>query len=447
MKKGKATNDTKLAIHGGKKAVPQLGPYPTKLGADELLALMDLWEMSPTTHRAVQKLIRGDRKLKGPHLFRYYNPKPSRVALAEKAMAEAIGVQQVLAVNSCTSALVAAMRALGIGAGDEVLVPAYTFFATAATVVASNAIPVIVDVDDSLNMDPKAAEKAITRRTKAIVPVHMRGAPAQMDALLDLAKRKGLPLIEDVAQACGGSFHGKKLGSLGTMGCFSFDYYKIINSGEGGFITTDDEWLYTRAQSWHDTAACWRPNRFGREQREGELFCGENYRMSELQGAVALAQIQKLPRLIEQYRRACAAIRNDIESRPGLSFRRLTDPAGDTGSCLIFFLPDADRTRNVLTALQAEGVPAGGVYDSKVRDWHIFTYWDHILERKSVAADGLPWSAVPAKQLPKYSRDMCPRTLDWLGRSIHIEINPDYSEEDCALIARGINKVLRAYLP
>ena len=208
-------------------------------------------------------------------------------------MRELIGTKYCLAVNSCTSALIASYRALGIGAGDEVIVPAYTFFASAAGVVACNGIPVIAEVDDSLTLDPEAAERAMTRRTKAIVVVHMRGAAGQMDALLDLAKRKGLPLVEDVAQAGGGSFLGKRLGSLGATGCFSFDHYKVMSSGEGGFVTTDDEWLYTRAQSWHDTAACWRPDRFARERREGELFAGENYRMSELQGAVAIAQIRK----------------------------------------------------------------------------------------------------------------------------------------------------------
>ncbi len=150
-------------------------------------------------------------------------------------MARLVGVEHCLAVNSCTSALVCAYRALGIGAGDEVIVPGYTFFATAATVVACNAIPFIVDVDDTLCLSPEAVERAITKRTKAIVAVHMRGAPAQMDALLDVADRNGLPLIEDVAQAGGGSFHGRRLGNLGDMGCFSFDYYKVHASGEGGF--------------------------------------------------------------------------------------------------------------------------------------------------------------------------------------------------------------------
>jgi len=442
----KTKSEEMLASEGGPKAVPKLGPFPSKLGREELWELIDMWEFSPANKERIKEILEHDSNLEGPHLFRYYNPKPSRVVAAEEAMRELIGTKYCLAVNSCTSALMASYRALGIGAGDEVIVPAYTFFASAAGVAACNGIPVIAEVDDSLTLDPQAAERAITRRTKALVVVHMRGAAGQMDALLDLAKRKGLPLVEDVAQAGGGSFQGKRLGSIGAAGCFSFDHYKIMSSGEGGFVTTDDEWLYTRAQSWHDTAACWRPDRFARERREGELFAGENYRMSELQGAVAVAQIRKTDAMLAGYRRARDLILEGIDKFPGLSFRRLTDPAGDTAICLIMFLPNADVTRRAIEELHAEGVPAGGVYDSKVRDWHIFTYWDHIIEKKSVAADRLPWSAVPAEELPKYSRAMCPRTLDLLGRSVHIEINHNYTKEDCQAIAEGINKVLHRLL-
>ncbi len=426
------------------KAVPSLGPYPTKIGREELLELIDLWQFSPETRTRIDELIEKDPKLCGPHLFRYYNPRPSKVEAAEETLARLIGVKHCLAVNSCTSALVCAYRALGIGAGDEVIVPAYTFFATAATVVAANAIPAIVDIDDTLCLDPKAVEKAITKRTKAIVPVHMRGAPAQMDALLDIAERKGVPVIEDVAQAGGGSFFGKRLGSLGTMGCFSFDYYKIHASGEGGFVATDDSWLHTRAQSWHDTAACWRPNRFASEQQEGELFCGENYRMSELQGAVALPQIRKTDMMLDGYRLAHQQIKDAIDPVPGMTFRRVPDEAGDTCIALVFFLKNAATTKDAMLAMQEEGVPAGGIYDQKVRDWHIFTYWEHILERKHVAPDGLPWSAVPADELPRYSKDMCPKTLDLLSRAIMIDIDWHYTSEDCQRIAEGINRALHA---
>ena len=434
-----------LAVDGGPQAAGQLGPYPTKLGAEELWGLIDLWDFAPGVKEKIQALVFSE-SVAGPHLFRYYNPKPSRVEAAERAMAELVGVKHCLAVNSCTSALVAAYRALGVGAGDEVIVPAYTFFATAATVGACNAVPVIVEADDSLCMNPGAIERVITKRTKAIAPVHMRGAPAQMDAILDIAQRKGIPVVEDVAQAAGGSFGGKRLGSLGAVGCFSFDYYKLIVSGEGGFVTTNDEWLYTRAQSWHDTAACWRPDRFGHERRDGELFCGENYRMSELEGAVALVQIQKAETILAGHRRAKRLIKDAIEPQPGLAFRRINDAEGDTGTCLVFFLPEADVTRRALEALKAEGVPAGGIYDAAVRDWHVYRYWDHVMEQKAVAADGLPWSGVPRDELPKYDRDMCPRTLDLLARAVIIDINRHSSEEDCAAIAWGVNKVLRALL-
>ncbi|HQH53797.1 MAG TPA: DegT/DnrJ/EryC1/StrS family aminotransferase [Candidatus Hydrogenedentes bacterium] len=436
----------KLAIHGGPKAVPSLGPYPAKIGARELWEIVDMWEFSGDRKEKLRELILGDENVSGPHLFRYYNPKPSRVAAAETAMAELIGVKHCLAVNSCTSALVASYRALGIGAGDEVIVPGYTFFATAATVGACNAIPVITDIDETLCLDPAAVEKAISARTKAIAPVHMRGASAQMDAIMDVANRHGIPVVEDVAQAGGGSFQGQKLGSIGAIGCFSFDYYKIIVSGEGGFVTTDDEWLYTRAQSWHDCAACWRPDRFARERREGELFCGENYRMSELEGAVALAQIRRAGEMLEGYRRAKKRIKDAIEPLPGLSFRRLADPEGDTGICLVMFLPDADTTRKVLEALKAEGVTAGGIYDTTVRDWHVYTYWEHILGQKSVAPDNLPWSGVPSEALPEYSATMCPRTNDLLARAILLDINCHFSNSDCDAIAAGINKVMRAFL-
>ena len=436
-------DNDKLALEGGTPAVTPAAA-PSKLGRDELLELLSLWELSPRGSAGIREILEAEKDIRGPHLFRYYNPRPSKVSQAEDLMRTAMGVEHVLAVNSCTSALVAAYRALGIGAGDEVIVPAYTFFASAATVCAANAVPVIVDVDDSLNMDPAMAEKAITRRTKAIAPVHMRGAPAQMDALADLSKRKGIPLVEDVAQACGGSFGGRKLGAIGALGCFSFDFYKIAVSGEGGFVTTDDEWLYTRAQSWHDTAACWRPDRFAHERREGELFCGENYRMSELEGAVAVAQIRKLDTMLVGYRRANALIRARVGTPAGVTWRRQTDPAGDTGINIVFYLESADRTKRALKALQAENVPAGGIYDSKVRDWHVYTYWDHVMERKSVAADGLPWSAIPTAELPRYSRDMCPRTLDLLARAVIVDVDWRLEQQESDAIARGILKVLRA---
>ena len=433
----------KLAIEGGAKAVKHTGPYPTKIHVEELLELLDLWEFPTAARKTLTTIIRKSAKaIKGPHLFRYYNPRPSKVEAAEKAFARFIKTPYCLAVNSCTSALIAAMRALGIGMGDEVIVPAYTFFATASTVGACNAIPVIAEVDDTLTLDPRDVAQHITPRTKAIIAVHMLGFPAQMAALKTLANKHKIELIEDVAQAAGGSYRGKMLGSIGTLGCFSFDYYKVLNSGEGGFVTTANKWLHTRAQSWHDCAACWRPNRFASERRDGELFCGENYRMSELQGAVALAQIRKAHKIIHGYRMAKQRIAAALALPKGIKLNRLSDPKGDIGSNLVIFMPDAETTKWATKAMQAEGVPAGGIYDAKIKNWHIYKHWEHIMKQKAVAPDGLPWSGVKKAQLPNYAQNMCPRTLDYLGRSVVIGINANFTAADCRAIAEGVNKVL-----
>ena len=190
--------------------------------------------------------------------------------------------------------------------------------------------------------------------------------------------------------------------------------------------------------------ACWRPNRYATERREGELFCGENYRMSELQGAVALAQIRKAKKFIAGYRAAFTRIVGSLELPEGVTLQRVSDPAGDACSNLILFLPSVAQTKQALAAMQTAGVPAGGIYDRKVKDWHIYTYWEHILAKKSVARDGLPWTGVPAAELPHYSKTMCPQCTDYLSRAIMIDIHWEYSKAECAAIAGAINQALAA---
>ena len=439
---GKKMEDKKSTRETSFAEVDRLGPYKTKIHKEELIELLDLWEYGPGVKEQLARLIEQDDQLKGPHLFRYYNPRPSKVDAAEEQFKEMIGTKHCLAVNSCTSALICAIRALGIGMGDEVIVPGYTFFASAAVIGACNAIPIIADIDETLSIDPKDLERKISPRTKAIIIVHMRGTPAQMDEIMAVANKHNIPVIEDVAQATGGSYKGRMLGSIGAIGCFSFDYYKVLNSGEGGFVVTDDKWLFARAQSWHDCAACWRPNRFSKEKHEGELFCGENYRMSELQGAVAIAQIRKAENLLLGYRRSKARIIEKLNLPKGTKVQPVADVEGDIGSVLTIYLPTAEATEKALALLQEAGIPAGGIYDKKVRDWHIYPYWDHILDMKSVAKDGLPWTGVDKEDLPKYSKDMCPQLLDILARSIMVEINSEYSNRDCDFIAGCLNNVI-----
>jgi len=255
--------EKRLAVNGGKKAVPSLGPTRPKVGVEEIMELLDLWPIGPERKRRIGDIL-AEEEMAGPHLFRYYGPTASKVQQAEQAFAETMGAQYVLGVNSCTSALIAALVACGVGPGDEVIVPGYTFFASASAAVVAKAIPVIAEVDESLTLDPEDLERKITKHTKAVIPVHMRGTGCDMDRVMAVAKKHDLRVIEDVAQACGASFKGKRLGTFGDCGCFSLDFYKIITSGEGGFITTDDERLYVLAESYHDRAACWRPVRYAR---------------------------------------------------------------------------------------------------------------------------------------------------------------------------------------
>jgi 8-amino-3,8-dideoxy-alpha-D-manno-octulosonate transaminase len=429
----------KLAIDGGPKAktTPNIPMYPGGLaiGEEEKKAVLEV--------------------LDDKYLFRYYGPKgvESRVKKFEEEFAAKIGVDYTLATNSCTSALISSLVALGVGPGDEVIVPGYTFFASCAVVVAAKAIPVIIEVDDSLTMDPDDLEKKITPHTKAIIPVHMRGVPCDMDKITAIAKKHNLKVLEDVAQATGGSYKGKRLGSLGDMGAFSFQYHKIITAGEGGAVTTNDQLLIDRAMAYHDTAACWRPGgpagRFVKERYAGELFPGVNFRMSELTGAVMRAQLTKLDGLLLNMRTNKQRIKKAISGIKGLEFRRLNDPEGDTGVVLIFYLPSADLAGKFSAALNAEGVEASSLHDKSVPDWHVYNHWDMILKKWTATPEGCPYTChyyTHKGGKIEYSPEMNPRTLEYLSRSVHIGIPAQMTPQDCDMIAESILKVANAYL-
>lgn len=423
-----------LAINGGPKAktTPNIPMYPggLEIGEDEKREVMEVL----------------DRK----YLFRYYGPEqyPSKVAEFEQKFAERMGAKYCLAVNSCTSALISALVACGVGPGDEVVVNGYTFFASCAAIVGAKAVPVICEVDDSLTMDPDDLEKKITPYTKAVICVHMRGAPCDMDRIVAICKKHNLKLIEDVAQACGGSYKGKMLGSFGDVGCFSFQYHKIITAGEGGAAITNDPILYDRLMGYHDTAACWRPDRFGGERYEGELFCGVNFRMNEMSGAVMLAQLRKLDNLVALMRNHRTRIVDQIKDLKGITLRRLNDTAGNTAICLMFFLDDKNKVGAFADALQAEGINAAGVFNKGIPDWHIYSHWKHVLEQKTPTSEGCPYACPHYKgNAPaKYSDDMCPNTTEILSRAIHMDIPSQLSDEDCDMIAKGIKKVAGALL-
>lgn len=418
----------KLAINGGEKAktTPNIPMYPggLEIGEEEKKQVLEV--------------------LENKYLFRYYGPAnvPSKVKTLEERFASKMGAKHALATSSCTGALISSLVACGIGPGDEVIVSGYTFFASCASIVAAKASPVIADTDEQLTIDPDDIERKITPATKALLVVHMRGVPCDMDRIMDIAKRHNLRVIEDCAQAVGGTYKGKYLGTIGDCGCFSFQYHKTITAGEGGMILTNDDRIYDRCMSYHDTAACWRPDRFAEQRYEGELFCGSNFRMSELTGAVMLAQLDRLDYLLAKMRSHKNRIAEQIKDTKGIKVRPCHDPEGDTGICLMFYLDSKEKVSPFVEALKAEGVDAAGVFNSGIPDWHIYAHWKHVINKKAPTDVKCPW-ACPYHKGPEveYDPNMNPNTLEYLGRVVHLDIPAQMTDEDCDMIAHAINKV------
>lgn len=324
-----------------------------------------------------------------------------KVAAFERRFADHCGVGYAQAVSSGTAALSVAMAALGISPGDEVITQGFTFVATWEAILASGAIPVFTEVDDTLTMDPRDLEKKITPRTSAIIPVHMLGAPARIEEIMTIADRHGIPVIEDTAQACGGTCHGRHLGTFGSMGIFSFDSVKTLTTGEGGMVVTDDPTLYRYCSEYHDHGHDHNPElERGLESRQ---FIGLNYRMAELQGAIGLAQLAKLDSMIADQRKNKAAIKTALESVDGVTFRAMPDPAGDTATFLAFFLPNGQAARRFNRAL-SDG-KAGAIY-FKENTWHFYPKWEHLIHGLTLCRSGWPFNrngsclSYPADGLP-----------------------------------------------
>jgi dTDP-4-amino-4,6-dideoxygalactose transaminase len=388
---------------------------------------------------AVREVMRSKR------LFRYHGAKfdplrTPRVDALEHAFAERLDVPHTLAVNSGTSALVCALAALDIGPGDEVVVPAYTWVSTASAVIAVGAVPVIAEVDDSLTLDPADVRRKLSPQTRAIIPVHMRGAPARLDEIERLARESGLHLIEDVAQAAGASFAGRPLGSIGDAGAFSFQMSKMLTAGEGGLVTMRDRCVYQRALMYNDSAICAHAG-----VSMEEWIAGVNLRMSELQAAVLLVQLARLESLVADTRarkaRLKALVREPLEER-GVRFRTIHDPDGETSIALIFFLPDATRVADLVAMLGDDNVPATRLYhdlESLPRDHvdlHVATAWSSVLARRSWSRSGEPWRGHPRSV--EYSADMWPATTDLLRRAVHIDVSPELTEKQVDEIGNAI---------
>ena len=293
----------------------------------------------------------------------------------EAAICETFGSKYAQLTSSGTAALTTAMSALGIGYGDEVIIPSFTFVASFEAIISVGAVPVLVDVDDTLTLAPDAVRKAITPKTKAIMPVHMCGSMADMDALLAICKEHHLLLLEDACQSIGGTYKGKHLGTIGDAGTFSFDFVKTMTCGEGGVIMTNREDVYISSDGYTDHGH----DHKGGADRGADLhpFIGYNYRISELHAAVGLAQIKRLDEFLAIQKKNHTQLKNILAQVTEVSFRRVPDPAGDSCSFVSWFLPTEEITRAVVAEMKAQGILAGNFYWFD-NNWHYIRKWEHL---------------------------------------------------------------------
>jgi len=301
-----------------------------------------------------------------------------RVREFEAKASDMFNVPYAQAVSSCTAALRVALEVLGVGAGDEVIIPAFTFVATAEAVIQSGADLVIVDIDESFTMDPVALEKAITERTKVIIPVHMMSAPADMDRICEIAKNNNVRVVEDAAWGVGASWKGKALGTIGDIGCYSFDAGKCISTGEGGMVVTHDRDLFVKARAYHDHGHEYSSHIARGE--EGAIGEGFNYRMTELQGAIGIVQLGKLAGICATQRSNKEKLKEHL-AKGGFPFRfrKVLDKQGETGDTLIFLLNSREQTQAFLSGMIKERLNTKNVPDA-IR-WHFAKHWIHMFEK------------------------------------------------------------------
>lgn len=360
-----------------------------------------------------------------PHGFDGLRNGRYRVREFERAFSDKIGVGYTQAVTSGTVAQLVAMLSMGIKAGDEVITQAFTFVATVESILAIGAVPVIVDIDDTYNMDPKELERAITPKTKLVVPVHMLGNPASMNEILAIAEKYNIPVLEDSCEALGAQYNNKYVGTLGKVGIFSLDFAKTITSGEGGLVITNDALIYKYAKEYHDHGHESNPA-FPRG-RDTRTIVGMNYRMTEMQAAVVSAQLYKLDYIVKQNRKNKAYLKASINSDK-ITYRRITDEAGDLADTLIFNFKDRMQTQAFLEKYNQAGYGTKNIPDAI--DWHFSGTWNHMFHNVSAYKD--TWQTQWA------------RSAELLLRSIAIPIYVKTSEQELQQHVEIINDILES---
>jgi 8-amino-3,8-dideoxy-alpha-D-manno-octulosonate transaminase len=371
--------------------------------------------------------------------FRYYGPAlQGKVAEFEKRAADFLGVKHALAVSSGTAALNVALRAMGVGPGDEVIVPAVTFIACAGAVVACNAIPIFGDVDESLNLDPDGLEKLITPRTKVIMVVHLQGMSADMDRIMQIAAAKRVMVLEDCAQSFGATYRGRFLGGIGQAGTYSLQINKTITAGEGGLVVTNDDQLFKRMVMAHDQGNIRDAGGHVVVDETCPGFFGENYRMSELIGSVALIQIQKLAGIVERIRKNAQKIIAGLNDLPNLHWRLNYGGQGSSFVSLTVYLTDAVAAIRAERECRERRIPGIRLYQGLP----IYAY-PFVLQKLTAHVSGCPF-ACPIYQGPKveYKMGMCPRAEDLIARAFFIQVSPLLTDDDIAYIVKNLKEIL-----
>ncbi|MCI5165741.1 MAG: DegT/DnrJ/EryC1/StrS family aminotransferase [Candidatus Electrothrix sp. GM3_4] len=341
----------------------------------------------------------------------------------EQAFAKYTGVAHAQAVTSGTAALKVALTALGVGIGDEVITQGFTFVATWEAILDVGAVPVFTEVDQTLNMDPTDLEKKITSKTRAIIPVHMLGAPARIVEIKAIADKYGIPIVEDTAQAPGARLNGQHLGTFGHFGTFSFDSVKTMTTGEGGMVISNDEELWRNCSEYHDHGHDHAVNPGGRGG-DGRRFIGFNFRMMELQGAIGLAQLAKLDSMIASQQKNKAILKEAASKIAGVSFREILDEQGDSATFFAFMLPDKEQAAKVNQVLRDN---KAGAINFGENTWHFYPSWEHLLGGKTLSKNGWPFDS-HCKRRVIYDPEALPASVELMSRTLVYQIPVNLSD-------------------
>jgi len=371
--------------------------------------------------------------------FRWYgrgDQRPMKVATFEKEFAARMNTRYALAVTSGTAALEAAIAALQVGPGDEVIIPAWTWHSSASAVIRAGALPVFAEIDESLNLDPADIEHRITPQTKAIMAVHLHGGPADMDGILPIARKHGLKVLEDCAQAVGGSYKGKPLGSLGDISIYSHQVNKSISAGEGGTVVTNDPVLFERAARFHDLGVL----RGLHQEIVGQVklapFAGcSNFRMNEFTGGVMLAQLRKLDRIVNSVRANSLRVYDGVQDLKGIRFRRRPDPPGDIGSGVFIAFDNKAKRDAFVAAMGREKMPVSPPFGCV-----LLPVLPHIENKVTLHPAWPTWTSKRGRAI-RYGAASCPRSLAILDRFAAAVIGPKYTRQDTDDLVAAIRKV------